>query len=54
VRTGRGPFGNLIAVAVTNGADAKRDNPLFYVCRNGLIGCRQSEAIIQELRACTE
>lgn len=44
VRTGNGRFGGLSSVRIVE--------DVHYVCRNGLMKCRQSEAIIEDLRAC--
>ncbi|MEM7121554.1 MAG: LysR family transcriptional regulator [Pseudomonadota bacterium] len=52
VRTGVGAAGGLSAITIEGGAPSPGDEPLQFICRNGLIECRQSRAIIADLRAC--
>ena len=50
VRTGRGPFGGLSAVMIAE--ERQTEEALQFVCRQGLMKCRQSQAIIEDLQSC--
>ena len=52
VRTGRGPFGGLSSVTIAGKGRRERQEGLQFVCRHGLINCRQSKAIIEDLQLC--
>ncbi len=52
VRTGQGPAGGLSAITIVRGSCSDGDEPVQFICRNGLIECRQSKAIIADLKAC--
>ncbi len=50
VRIDGGPFGGLSAAPIATADSISRQ--IHYVCRNGLMNCRQSRAIIEELETC--
>ena len=50
VRVGNGPFGRLSAITIGHCASSGEQEALYFVCRNGLINCRQSKAILDDLR----
>ncbi|GAB5467101.1 MAG: hypothetical protein Kilf2KO_01310 [Rhodospirillales bacterium] len=50
VRQGSGLPVGVTAIAVVAGASAAGAESLQFVCRNGLIACRQSQAIIADLK----
>lgn len=52
VRSGEGPFGTLSAVPINRGSETEAR--LHYVSRAGLITCRQSQAIVDDLRSCLD
>lgn len=52
VRTSRAPLGGLSAVAIVDDACSEKGGGLQFVCRKGLINCRQSKAIIEDLKNC--
>ncbi len=49
VRTGDGPVGGLSAITIDDGRCLQERDQLQFVCRSGLMNCRQSKAIIEEL-----
>ncbi len=52
VRTSSDPIGRLSAVTIGGSNGSGRETGLYYVCRDGLINCRQSQAIIDDLKTC--
>ncbi len=52
VRLGGGPYGDLALTTIPKSTGTK-DLPeaLHYVCKPGLLDCRQSKAILEDLRA---
>ncbi len=52
VRTGEGPFGTLSAVSIGQTPSSGAQALLHFVCRAGLMTCRQSRAIVDDLRDC--
>ena len=52
VRTGDVSTGGLSTVTIGRGFGADGEVPLQFICRNGLIACRQSKAIIADLKDC--
>ncbi len=50
IRPGSGPTGGLSAITVGHGTCSEGEEPLQFICRNGLIECRQSKAIIYDLK----
>ena len=52
VGAGKGPFDGLSSVEIARGCGPESAMELHYICRNGLINCRQSQAIIEDLSAC--
>ena len=52
VRTDSGPFGGLSAITIIHGTCPDREEKLQFICRNGMINCRQSKAIIDDLKNC--
>lgn len=54
IRTGSAPTGGLCTIAIGQGTRSDENEPLQFVCRNGLIDCRQSKAIIADLKDCLD
>ncbi len=52
VRAGGGVFGGLSSVAIRPDSRENGDTVLQFVCRRGLLNCRQSTAIVDDLRSC--
>ena len=52
VRAGSGLFGGLSAITLVQTVRDDEQETLHFVCRNGLVNCRQSKAIVDELNRC--
>jgi len=51
IRLGGGPYGDLVLMRIQgpSGADGRSED-LHFICKPGLADCRQSRAILQDLR----
>lgn len=52
IRARRGPVGGLRAIEIASDPNLETGASLQYVCRNGLIACRQTQAIVEDLKSC--